>query len=197
MRPIPACKLEIARWLIGLMDLPVPLMAEIGVKQGHLATRLLQNHSALTLYLIDRWLPSPADSEYVKSGDPAANADSKQFAAWQAETRDRLAEFRERAVIIRNESASAAAVCVHERLQFDLVYIDADHSYSGRLADLEAWTPLVKPGGWVAGGLWHSAYGGDCCKRAVSDYLRKREWNPFGRSFGPHATWAFKKPEAA
>lgn len=33
----------------------------------------------------------------------------------------------------------------------DFLYIDADHSYHGCSADLEAWTPHVKPSGLIAG----------------------------------------------
>jgi predicted O-methyltransferase YrrM len=33
----------------------------------------------------------------------------------------------------------------------DGVMIDADHSFSGCLADLEAWYPKVKPGGFIVG----------------------------------------------
>jgi len=34
---------------------------------------------------------------------------------------------------------------------FDFVYIDADHTYEGVKADLEAWFPLVKKGGIFGG----------------------------------------------
>lgn len=33
----------------------------------------------------------------------------------------------------------------------DFLYVDADHSYQAVMADLEAWTPHVKPGGLIAG----------------------------------------------
>lgn len=33
----------------------------------------------------------------------------------------------------------------------DFVFIDADHSYDGALADINAWTPKVRKGGMVAG----------------------------------------------
>jgi predicted O-methyltransferase YrrM len=36
-------------------------------------------------------------------------------------------------------------------LPFDLVFIDADHSYEECKADIEFWTPKVKPGGIVCG----------------------------------------------
>jgi len=34
---------------------------------------------------------------------------------------------------------------------FDLIYIDADHSYEGCKADIEAWYPKVKKGGFIIG----------------------------------------------
>lgn len=34
---------------------------------------------------------------------------------------------------------------------FDLIYIDADHTYEGCLADLVAWYPKVKKGGFIVG----------------------------------------------
>jgi hypothetical protein len=34
---------------------------------------------------------------------------------------------------------------------FDLIYIDADHTYDGCKADLEAWWPKMKPGGFFTG----------------------------------------------
>ena len=34
---------------------------------------------------------------------------------------------------------------------FDLVFIDALHSYEGCLADIKAWTPKVKKGGYICG----------------------------------------------
>jgi len=34
---------------------------------------------------------------------------------------------------------------------FDLIYIDADHSFGGCLEDIELWTPKVRKGGFVTG----------------------------------------------
>lgn len=38
--------------------------------------------------------------------------------------------------------------------QFDLVYIDGRHEYEHVRADIMAWAPLVKVGGWLAGHDW-------------------------------------------
>lgn len=39
----------------------------------------------------------------------------------------------------------------------DYLYVDADHSYEGVLADLRAWVPHVKPGGLILGDDYDSA----------------------------------------
>jgi len=39
----------------------------------------------------------------------------------------------------------------HTDHEYDFVFLDADHSYEGCKADIEAWSPKVKPGGWLGG----------------------------------------------
>jgi predicted O-methyltransferase YrrM len=34
---------------------------------------------------------------------------------------------------------------------FDFVFVDADHTYEGVRADIDAWLPKVRPGGWLMG----------------------------------------------
>merc|ERR1712003_19845 len=43
---------------------------------------------------------------------------------------------------------------------FDLIFVDADHSEEGVVADLAAWIPRVRPGGIVAGHDYLTADGG-------------------------------------
>jgi len=133
-------------------------------------------------------------SEYRAIGDPAANATAEQFAEWERETHGRLTRWEERVTIAKGESEAVACAFEADGARFDFVFLDADHSYPGRLADLAAWVPLVKPGGIVAGGVWESSFGGNCCQRAVLDYLGQRGWGPT-LLFGPAGTWAFVKPE--
>lgn len=199
-------KLEIAEWLLGLLRggssprVPAPrlmLGAEVGVKKGELAGLLLERDPALSLYLVDRWKPAPQDSEYRRIGDPAANASAEQFRAWEREALERVKPYEERVTVLKGESADMAASLVQDRNLLDFAFIDADHSYSGRLDDLCVWSPMVRGGGIVAGGLLVSAYGGDCGRRALWAYLDQSGLSPHDVLLGPANTWAFEMPRRA
>jgi len=51
--------------------------------------------------------------------------------------------------IRRDYSVDAADSFADETIDF--IYIDADHTYEGVMADLEAWYPKVKKGGFILG----------------------------------------------
>jgi predicted O-methyltransferase YrrM len=61
----------------------------------------------------------------------------------------------------------------------DLLYIDADHREEAGFADIAAWRPKVKPGGWLAGHDYTEAVSGGGVIRAVN--------RQFGR---PHAVFS-------
>lgn len=42
----------------------------------------------------------------------------------------------------------------------DFVFIDAAHSYKAVKADIAAWAPKVKPGGWLGGHDYHPSFPG-------------------------------------
>lgn len=191
-------KADIAKWLLALVRKRTletgPLSGiEVGVKQGNLAAAMLRLDDALSLVLVDRWRPAPADSAYARFGDPAAIAPAEVHERWRREAAAAVAFAAGRATIIQGESTAVAATLGPQQAHF--VFLDADHSYDARLADLEAWCPHVVAGGIIAGGLWRSGFGGDCCKRAVNIFCwRQRiECGPW---FGPGQTWALQKPEA-
>lgn len=54
--------------------------------------------------------------------------------------------------MIRRRSPEAAGLFENESL--DLVYIDGDHGYDSVSADIRAWFPKIRPGGWISGHDW-------------------------------------------
>lgn len=192
MDNIANAKHEIARWLAELLPTGEISCAEVGVKQGHLASCWLTACPMMRLYLIDRWKPADPECDYARIGDPAALATAETHDAWKRETLMRMDPFAgDRFAILHNESSPAAAALLHEHVELDAVFLYADHSYSGRLADLRAWSPLVKPGGLVAGGLWHSSYGGFCGRNALHHHLPREQLQASDVIRGPAETWAF------
>lgn len=189
-------KRAIAQWLVGLLRRqnpgsdPLLTLYEIGVKQGMLTEQLLiACPLRLVVRGVDRWAPAGVDDDYRTIGDPAACAPQDEHTAWFHEAQDRTCAFGNgRVQLIQADSLDAAGFVGAGTLSG--VYLDADHSYAGRLADLLAWAPKVESGGIVAGGLWNSRYGGDCCERAVREYLRGLG-HGVDVEFGPEKTWAF------
>jgi hypothetical protein len=57
-----------------------------------------------------------------------------------------------RVTVLKMDSmAGAKAAFKTEGRTFDLVFLDADHSYEGVRGDIWAWRQVVKPGGILAG----------------------------------------------
>lgn len=191
MNKIPPVKRKISAWLAELAP-GATLAAEVGVKQAHLATCWMEALDDLVLYLVDRWEPADPASSYAKIGDPAAIADKDTHLAWMGEALARLGKFEHhRVIVMHGESSKAAAALAFEGVELDAVFLDGDHSYAGRLADLQAWGPLVKPGGLVAGGLLRSSYGGCGARDALHDHLATLGGTPENIITGPAATWAY------
>ena len=66
---------------------------------------------------------------------------------------------------VKLEGVEAAKL--HEDHSLDFVYIDADHSYSAVVTDINAWKSKIKKGGYIAG---HDSYMPEVL-RAVNDCL--------------------------
>lgn len=55
-----------------------------------------------------------------------------------------------RAEPVVSDSLAAAQTMASRQGQFDLIFIDGDHSYEACRADIAAWTPFLRPGGVIA-----------------------------------------------
>jgi predicted O-methyltransferase YrrM len=51
---------------------------------------------------------------------------------------------------VRCTGVEAASLFAGQRFGIDLVFVDGDHSYDGVSADWHSWSPLIRPGGFVA-----------------------------------------------
>lgn len=113
--------------------------AEVGVAEGNFAEDMLcwPIHFR-RVYLVDRW-----QRIATQKGDAANSQDWHTQNYLQVQTR--VAKYGPRAVLLRGNSVEMAARVPDYTLA--LVNIDADHSYGGVWADIQAWFPKVMPGG--------------------------------------------------
>lgn len=122
---------------------------EVGTFVGDLAVRLLAGKPELSLTMVDPYQAPSGPSPWVETGDYHAHVSQDDQDAAYAKASSRVAIFGGRALMLRMPSVDAAPL-VEERSQ-DFVFIDGDHSYEGVVADIDAWLPKVRPGGWLCG----------------------------------------------
>ena len=133
---------------------------EIGVAEGKFTEQMLK-WNLEKLYLIDIW------QQITEQKGDASHPQS-----WHD---NNLKEVKERTeghnvVILKGMSAFLTDHIPNNSL--GLVYVDADHSYQGALADLERFLPKLVKGGIMAGHDYLSPdYG---VERAVNDFAKGR-----------------------
>jgi hypothetical protein len=143
---------------------PGAVGAEVGVYDGGMSNALFKLIPGLCLYMIDRWAVYTPDQV---DGDPEARMPRMTRRAWKrvkAQAFAVAAKYKDKAIVIQNDSVAAANRISDGKLDF--VFIDGDHSYEGCSRDIEAWLPKVKPGGWLMGHDYTIRPG---VKRAVDD----------------------------
>lgn len=118
-------------------------IAEIGVYRSMTVEFVVKNYynELDSYYMIDAWKPFGDEKE---AGCPVG----EDWAFWYNHAVELAKEFR-KLHVIREDSVKAAQQ-FHDQA-FDLVFIDADHSYEAVKNDIAAWKSKVKPGGIIAG----------------------------------------------
>jgi hypothetical protein len=101
--------------------------AEIGVRYGTHANRILRQWKGSTLFLIDIW----------------PNFEIKNTAI------EKLKEFKDKCRFIHKSSIAASEEIPNNSLDF--CYLDASHEYNDVKEDINAWWPKVKLGGVFCG----------------------------------------------
>lgn len=123
---------------------------ELGVWNGATFRHLLDTCPALHMTGVDLWVPQPMKD--VVAGGRAAGGrsyigdDLEGF--YQALLAD-LPKWEGRARLIRSDTVKAASEFLFRSVDF--VFIDADHTYEGVAADIDAWRTKVRVGGMLLG----------------------------------------------
>lgn len=174
---------QILEWLNGVAN---PHGAEIGVFTGALSQRLLAR-ADLSLLMVDHWTTTESISDYAQSGDFHATLSQAQQDQFCAAAHEAVAFAGARAQILRLASADAASHVPDGSLDF--VFIDADHSYEGCKADIQAWLPKLKPSGFISGHDYdHPDFPDFGVKRAVDEIFGPPE-------LGANLTWRVRLAE--
>lgn len=128
-------------WKPFMVKYGIENVCEIGVFASQNFRRLLEGNPKVAVG-VDAWL---------KDGNPAHNDNdfSQQQLDEQCEYFKGLMKKFPSVRLYRQYSDEAAKNFPDE--YFDLIYIDADHSYEGVKKDLEAWWPKVKKGRFFTG----------------------------------------------
>lgn len=115
---------------------------EIGVSYGVTLAHLLAACPALHMLGVDTWAPNPNAPEppHWDAGHHARAHEAAQAVEMAC---------IDRCTLLRAPSAEAAAMVDPGCLDF--VWIDGDHGTDAVLADIAAWLPALKPGGWLLG----------------------------------------------
>lgn len=124
---------------------------EVGTDMGTYASQLLASYLMLHLTTVDPWLPYKDGFSDMPWDRGSA---VKVF-------RQNMEPFRNRHIHLKMSSIDAAAYINRDLLKndrnfsgdtgFNFVYIDGAHDLSSVKKDLEAWWPLVRPGGMLTG----------------------------------------------
>jgi hypothetical protein len=115
---------------------------ELGVLRGEFSSLILAEWKGAKLYLVDSWRHHPG---LVDCNNP----DPEGHLLNLVRTIQNTYHYGDRAVVLREESVSAAKLFQDRSLDF--VYLDAAHDYESVLRDLEAWAPKVRIGGMICG----------------------------------------------
>ena len=116
--------------------------AEIGVGSGPTTNALLSRFPNLKWIAVDYW---PAGFPLRYGGVMTVERQVEVRSLFMSV----MAKHGDRITLMEKDTVLAANDVEDESL--DLVFIDADHSYEGCKADIIAWRPKLRPGGWLMG----------------------------------------------
>lgn len=160
---------------ISQMGLQQLVIAEIGVREGLNSIRMMEKLDVKRMYLIDH---------YPSYDDGGLDRGKKEQEKYYREMIENIEPYFKKTVLIHQPSIFASSL-FPDRF-FDVVYIDADHSYENVKNDLNLWWNKIKIGGFLTGHDYTDGYISDDNKitstrgviDAVDEFVKDNELNP-------------------
>lgn len=124
--------------IFNLLNNPNPKIAEIGVEYGGFTDIYYKEN--YDIYLIDMW--TSEGNDYYFSNRPG------QVENGYNQILNKYGD-KKNVKIIKNKSVESSLLFNNET--FDLIYIDADHSFESVKQDIISWLPKLKSNGIISG----------------------------------------------
>ena len=158
---------EEAHWLAeAALGIPHGVIVEVGSWKGR-STRVLGAAALDTggvVFAVDAWCGSASEeADSLVNRVPGHEA----FDYFSRANADLITAGYIVPLHMYSHQAARALARVGMAGQIDMLWVDGDHLYESVKTDLDAWLPLVKPGGLVCG---HD-YGRDYLQRAVHEHF--------------------------
>jgi len=150
------------------------VMAEVGVRDGMNAVRMLEKLDIKRLFLVDPY------TEYL-DGNMQRDADEQW--RYYKDMFENILPYKN--TVLVNQTSLFAATLFPDRY-FDVVYIDADHSYRAVMLDMDTWWEKVKMGGYLTGHDYTSGWTDDDGNillepgviKAVTEFCKEKGLDP-------------------
>ncbi len=140
----------------------VELGSFLGQSTAYMGEQIKNSNKPIDFYAVDLWAIDPRNDHndlIKKYGRDIYIPFIKNMEG--CEVQDFVMPFRD-------STANAAAHFTGADIDFDFIFIDANHTYEGVKSDLISWWSLLKEGGTMAG---HDIYFADV-KRAVTEFFK-------------------------
>lgn len=160
-----------------LYDLPFKhcpddaVFVEVGAWMGrstcYMAEQIKKSSKNIKFYAVDTWDGSD-EEEHQRIVQELKENDSSLFEVFKSN----LQKCGVEDYVIPIQSTSLEAASQFEDNSIDFVHIDASHDYENVLADIIAWYPKVKAGGFISGDDYVINWGGVI--QAVNEYFKDK-----------------------
>ena len=158
-----------------------PVIIEVGTWKGKSCVAMATARADATVIAVDTWLGAPEfwtygldDPGLDDPGRGGSLAKSRGYpGVFYTFTRNvKSLGLHDRVCPLPLSSVQAAEVLAFHGVAADMVYVDASHEFGAVLADLEAYWPLLKPGGVMFGDDYGDV-GWPGVKRAVHEFAER------------------------